>query len=280
MVSTTRSVFLGLAIAASLTACSLPSFSANSEIQKPASDTPVAISARANLEAVFAAGLSFTAKGADLSAVVAAMARADSMLTETYELRPVWPLVDYDSAARAITVAHTNATAQAVVVEAAQVAAEVESARLAAIHAAAVQASAVRDAANASAKKVAPRVSAPATQKTPSAYQLKVVGVARNQADLDKCGVMDVSIWMGARQIATHWQCGKGYLIPRNAGQLFTVSGAGALDGNYVSAGIVGTLNQKTQTTNDIPHNYDLIITTCLNNDSTRMMMLVLNRTP
>jgi hypothetical protein len=280
MFSTTRSIFLGLAIAASLTACSLPSFSATPAVERPTASAPVAVSARANLQAVVAAGLSFTAKGVDLSAVTAAMNRADSMLTETYELRPVWPLVDYESAATAITVAHANATAQAVVVEAARVAAEVEAARLAAIQAAAVEASAARDAANAAAKKVAPRVSAPAAQKTPSVYQLKVVGVARNQADLDKCGVMDVSVWMGARQIATHWQCGKGYLIPRDAGQLFTVSGAGALDGNYVSAGIVGTLNQKTQTTNDIPHHYDLIVTTCLNNDSTRMMMLVLNRIP
>ena len=280
MSHTARSVFFSLVIAASLTACSVPTFSATATNppRPPESPAPPVATDREKLQAIVTAGLTFTAVGVDLGAVLAALERGQSMLTKTYELPPVWPLVDYNFAASAIVSTRAAATAQAVVVEAARVAAEAESARLAVIQAAAVEAAAAREAATK--RLTAPRVIAPAAQRTPSIYQLKVVGIAHNQADLDRCGVMDVSAWMGARQIATHWQCGRGYLIPRDPGQLFTVTGAGALDGNYVSIGIVGTLNQKTQTTADIPHHYDLIITTCLNNDSTRMMMLVLNRIP
>lgn len=285
MLNSARGVFLGLIVVASLGACSLPGFaSGHSPAQQPASAAVSTIevaaenatTTRQKLQDLVEAGEGFTAAGVDLTAFTAAMNTAELLLREDYLTPESWPTADYVAARSALENAMTDASAQRAVIVSAMLAAEAESARLAAIQAAAV----AQSAALSRGQRAAQSGSSLASASTPSVYELRVAGVAHNQAEFDSCRLMDASEWMGARLIAAHWTCAHGSAIPRQAGQLFAVTGAGALNGNYVSIGIVGTLNQKTQTTKDIPHNYDLIVVSCLNNDSTHMMMLVLNRIP
>lgn len=182
--------------------------------------------------------------------------------------------ISYATATAAIGNALATATAK---VEAAQ--AVIDAAQAAAASAAA--AAAAEAASHAAAHLAATRrAGASVTKQTAAApYVLRVSGIASNQAGIDSCGLMDVSSWMGAGpELAAHWSCGHGGSVPRDAGHLFTVVNGGSLDGNYVSLGIIGYLNVHTQTTNDIPRGYDLLLTSCYFNDSSHEMLLAFRR--
>jgi len=79
----------------------------------------------------------------------------------------------------------------------------------------------------------------------------------------------------GRPVIGEHWSCG-GRDFPMAAGSIVTVTGV--LSGTFRVGPVVAVLNQRTNTTNDVPGGYDLLYQTCVGGDNTRMSFTALER--
>ncbi|HEX4443135.1 MAG TPA: hypothetical protein VHZ81_06160 [Galbitalea sp.] len=124
-------------------------------------------------------------------------------------------------------------------------------------------------AARATAARVA-AVHATATRRTIDVW------TAGFQAQINEChGGVDVTAHYGERTVAEHWQCG-GSALPTASGTLINITGLDA--GTYRVVGVVATLNAYTARTSQIPRGYDLLLQTCLNDDSHHTEFIALTR--
>jgi hypothetical protein len=234
---------------------------------------------RQKLETLIVAAQNFTAAGADLTKVKDAITAAKAVMFLPYAFPAVRVTPNYIAAGIAITAAETGATAEATAIAA-------EAARVEAARVEAARVETERVAAEVSARSSRPAAAVrrtPVTSAgpaTPSRYVIHVAGVASNQAGIDAGGIRDITAWMaqGKPELAAHWTSGGGSRVPRGAGQLFTVVGAGALDGDYISSGIVAYLNVNTQDASAIPGGYALLFTSCYFNDSSHEEIIGMQR--
>jgi hypothetical protein len=96
------------------------------------------------------------------------------------------------------------------------------------------------------------------------------------QKEIDACkGSVDMTPTFGKPVIGEHWSCG-GRDFPTAAGSIVTVTGV--LSGTFRVGPVVAVLNQRTDTTNDVPGGYDLLYQTCVGGDNTRMSFTALER--
>jgi hypothetical protein len=96
------------------------------------------------------------------------------------------------------------------------------------------------------------------------------------QKEIDACkGSVDMTPTFGKPVIGEHWSCG-GRDFPMAAGSIVTVTGV--LSGTFRVGPVVAVLNQRTNTTNDVPGGYDLLYQTCVGGDNTRMSFTALER--
>jgi hypothetical protein len=103
-----------------------------------------------------------------------------------------------------------------------------------------------------------------------------VVPLSGRQDEIDLCaGLVDTTTWYGTASVVEHWDCG-GASFPRWTGARVRLSGAQA--GLYEVTGVLGYLSHGTAMVSNIPHGHDLVFQTCLNGDSSRMVLVGLER--
>jgi hypothetical protein len=119
----------------------------------------------------------------------------------------------------------------------------------------------------------APRAHAPAASAPAHTEHVWATGF---QKEIDACkGSVDMTPTFGKPVIGEHWSCG-GREFPTAAGSIVTLTGV--LSGTFRVGPVVAVLNQRTNTTNDVPGGYDLLYQTCVGGDNTRMSFTALER--
>ncbi|TFB97721.1 MULTISPECIES: hypothetical protein [Cryobacterium] len=102
------------------------------------------------------------------------------------------------------------------------------------------------------------------------------VTIAGRQPEIDLCsGLVDTTAWYGTPMLVEHWGCG-GELFPRWTGAQVRLAGIDA--GVYRVTGVIGSLSAGTAMVSDVPRGHDLVFQTCLNGDSTHMVLVGLSR--
>jgi len=138
-----------------------------------------------------------------------------------------------------------------------------------------------RQLAEVQAESVAATAPAPQASVTPPAPQASAghteyVWTTGFQPELDACkGSVDMTASFGKAVIGEHWSCG-GSSFPTTEGSIVTVTGA--LSGTFRVGPVVAVLNQRTNTTTDVPGGYDLLYQTCIGGDNSRMSFTALER--
>jgi hypothetical protein len=119
-----------------------------------------------------------------------------------------------------------------------------------------------------------PPASAPAAQAP--AGHTEHVWATGFQHELDACkGSVDMTPSFGVAVIGEHWSCG-GRAFPTAEGTTVTLTGV--LTGTYRVGPVVAVLNQRTNTTSDVPRGHDLLYQTCQGGDNSRMSFTALQR--
>jgi len=127
---------------------------------------------------------------------------------------------------------------------------------------------------SAEAAPASPAAPAPASQA--GAGYTEYVWTTGFQHELDACkGSVDMTASFGKPVIGEHWSCG-GRSFPTTEGSIVTVTGV--LSGTFRVGPVVAVLNQRTNTTNDVPSGYDLLYQTCVGGDNSRMSFTALQR--
>ena len=190
--------------------------------------------------------------------------------------------IRFDRAAGLATLQQSLTTAERVVTEA--VAAwHREQARLAAEEAARVEAARVEaarvEAARAAEQPVRSAPSAAGARRpamAPASVSFsKLVWTAGWQNEIDACqGAVDIGAHYGVPVIAEHWSCG-GSQFPREGS---TVTLTGAASGVFLVGSVAAVLNVATDTAADVPHGFDLLYQTCINDSSATMSFTELIR--
>ena len=139
-----------------------------------------------------------------------------------------------------------------------------------------VQAESAAAASPAAATAPAPQASVTPPAPQASAGHTEYVWTTGFQPELDACkGSVDMTASFGKAVIGEHWSCG-GSSFPTAEGSIVTVTGA--LSGTFRVGPVVAVLNQRTNTTNDVPGGYDLLYQTCVGGDNSRMSFTALQR--